>query len=90
MELLQCARSKQDHKSIKNFLSEFDFFVLPLTENIGHRALIYVEEYGISCGVRAGYALIAATAIENSLPLTSANKKHFKPIKELSLHTFKP
>jgi len=45
MELFQCARSKKDHHLIRDFLHEFDFFVLPLTENIGHRAAVYIEEY---------------------------------------------
>lgn len=58
MELLQGAMSKQQHKIIKQFLSDFHFSVLPLTQNIGHRALIYVEEYSISHGMRAGDAII--------------------------------
>lgn len=68
----------------------FDFIVLPLTENIGHRALIYIEEYALSHGLRAGDAIIAATAAENSMALVSGNAKHFKPIKELKLKVFKP
>jgi predicted nucleic acid-binding protein len=35
-------------------------------------------------------ALIAATAVENSLPLCSSNRKHFNPISELELKVFKP
>ena len=54
MELLQCARDKKQHKYIKDFLSTFGFAVLPLTENIGHRASIYIEEYTLSSGLRAG------------------------------------
>jgi hypothetical protein len=90
MELLQCAQNKQQHRQIKRFIADFNFTVLPLTENIGHRALVYVEEYGLSSGMRAGDAIIAATATENGLPLTSSNTKHFKPVKELELKVFKP
>ena len=90
MELLQCAENKNQHKYVKDFIHEFNFKVLPLTENIGHRALIYVEEYALSSGLRAGDALIAATAIENNMPLTSSNSKHFKPIRELNLTVFRP
>jgi len=64
--------------------------MLPLTENIGHRAAVYVEEYTLSHGLRAGDAIIAATAAENNLPLYTSNAKHFKPIKELKLKVFKP
>lgn len=38
MELLQGTKNKSQHKYIKDFLSSFAFKVLPLTENIGHRA----------------------------------------------------
>ncbi len=90
MELLQGAKNKTHHKLVKDFISEFEFAILPLTENIGHRALIYVEEYTLSSNMRAGDAIIAATAIENNIMLVSSNVKHFKVVKELQLKTFKP
>jgi len=90
MELLQCAGSKTQHKYVKDFLISFDFTVLPITENIGHRALIYIEEYSLSSGLRAGDAIIAATAVENNLVLMSGNAKHFKVINDLSFKVFKP
>ena len=68
----------------------FGFIVLPLTENIGHRASIYVEEYTLSSSIRPGDAIIAATAVENNMTLSSSNVKHFKVIKELKLKAFKP
>ncbi|MEA3290843.1 MAG: PIN domain-containing protein, partial [Pseudomonadota bacterium] len=69
---------------------DFGVSILPLTENIGHRALIYVEEYALSSNMRAGDAIIAATAIENNMTLVSSNVKHFKVVKELRLKAFKP
>jgi len=90
MELLQCAKDKKQHDATKRFIKDFGFRVLPLTENIGHRAAVYVEEYALSHGVRAGDALIAATAAENNLVLCTGNAKHFKPIKDLQLKIFKP
>jgi predicted nucleic acid-binding protein len=90
MELLQCAKNKTQHKHVKDFLSSFGFLVLPLTENIGHRASIYIEEYALSSNLRSGDAIIAATAVENNMVLASSNVKHFKVIKELQLKAFKP
>jgi predicted nucleic acid-binding protein len=90
MELLQGAKNKTQHKNVKDFISEFGFTVLPLSENIGHRALIYVEEYALSSNMRTGDAIIAATAVENNLPMVSSNAKHFKAVKELQLKVFKP
>lgn len=90
MELLQCAKDKKQQRLVKQFISDLGFIVLPLSENIGHRALVYVEEYGISSGMRAGDAIIAATAVESNMPLASGNGKHFKVVKELEFKLFKP
>lgn len=90
MELLQAAQRKDQHKIIKHFLKEFNFKLFPLTEMIGHRASIYIEEYSLSHGLRAGDAMIAATAVENNIPLVSGNSKHYKMIQDLNLVVFKP
>jgi len=90
MELLQGAQDKRQLRLVKDFLADLSFTALPLSDNIGHRALIYVEEYGISSGMRAGDAIVAATAVENNLPLMSGNAKHLKVVKDLDLHVFRP
>lgn len=90
MELFQCARSKKEHKIVRNFLQELEFTILPLTENIGHRAAVYIEEYTLSCSLRSGDAIIAATSIENNLVLSTGNHKHFKDIKDIQIKTFRP
>jgi predicted nucleic acid-binding protein len=90
MELLQGARNKTQHKLTKKYFTDLGFVVLPFTENIGHRALIYVEEYTLSSGLFAADAIIAATAVENNMKLCSANEKHFKAIKDLDFQVFKP
>lgn len=90
MELLQGAKNKQQLSHTMDFISSFGFLVLPLTETIGHRALIYLEEHTLSHGLRTGDAIIAATAVENNMMLVSSNNRHFKPIKELRLKIFKP
>ena len=90
LELLQGAKDKRQHLLTLGFLKDFGFRVLPLTENIGHRASVYIEEYSLSHGLRAGDALVAATAVEHNLVLCSSNARHFKAIKELQLKVFKP
>jgi len=90
MELLQSAKNKVQHNHVKDFISSYGFIVLPLTENIGHRASVYIEEYTLSCGLRAGDAIIAATATENNLTLATSNAKHFRPIRDLKFKVFKP
>ena len=90
MELLQCSASKKQQQITQDYLRSFNFNIIPFTENIGHRASIYIEEYSMSNGLRAGDAIIAASAIENGLALVSANQKHYKVIPNLELRVFKP
>ena len=90
MELLQAAETRKQHEQTKSFLREFGFLTLPLSENIGHRAAVYIEEYGLSNGLRAGDAIVAATAAEHGLVLCTSNAKHFNPIKDLKTRIFKP
>jgi predicted nucleic acid-binding protein len=90
MELLQGARDKAEQQVIKDFVYAFDFGILPLSENIGHRALVYVEEYALASGMRSADALIAATAVECNLELVSSNTKRFRAVKELRLKAFRP
>lgn len=90
LELLQCAQNKAQHDCTKQFLKDFGFRTLPLSDTIGHRAIVYIEEYSLSHGLRAGDALIAATATENNMILCSSNAKHFKPIKELKFKALRP
>lgn len=90
MELLQGAKDKRQHKYVKDFLAECSFEILPFSENIGHRASVYVEEHSLSANLCAGDAIIAATAVENNMTLVSSNVKHFRVIKELMLKPFVP
>ena len=90
LELLQGATSRRQHEQTKSFLRDLGFITLPLNENIGHRAAVYIEEYSLSHGLRAGDAIVAATAMENGLILCTSNRKHFNPIRDLKTRIFKP
>jgi hypothetical protein len=90
LELLQGAKNKRELEHIKHFLVSFNFVILPLTPSIGQDAARYIEQYALSSGLRAGDAIIAATAIENNKILCTANIKHFRVIQELTLKVFKP
>lgn len=85
MELMQGVRDRREAQLLRSFLAQLHFTVLPLTEAVGHRAAVYVEQLGLSHGVRTNDAVIAATAMEWAEPLCTANGRHFRPIKELDL-----
>ncbi len=89
MELLQHTSNKKQQQIVQDYLKSQDFIVLPLSENIGHRALIYVEEYSLGYDISANDALIAATAMETNQVLSSGNLKHYKPIKDLQFKPFR-
>ncbi|MFP4467249.1 MAG: PIN domain-containing protein [Candidatus Goldiibacteriota bacterium] len=90
MELVQGVKDKKELKQLSSFLSDCGIDIMPLTENIGHRAAIYMEEYTLKSGLRLADALIAATAAENNLTLYTSNIKHYKTIEDLNIKTFKP
>lgn len=90
LELLQGARNMNQQRLAKKFLLTLQIKLLPLCENIGHRASIYIEQFSLSHGMRAGDAIIAATAVENGHKLCSSNAKHFRMIPELDLKVFQP
>lgn len=90
MELVQGVRNKQELRSIRSFLADLHIPTLPLTENIGHRATIYLEEHALSGGLTMADALIAATAMEHTLSLCTGNMKHFKCVTDLEIQAFRP
>ena len=90
MELMQGARNKREQTMIKQFLNELDFTVLPITEAVSHRAMIFIEEHALRSGIQLADALVFATACEHSLTLCSANQKHFRCIRSLDSKVFKP
>jgi hypothetical protein len=90
MELLQGAVDRGETRLMKAFLKESGFTLVPLTENIGHRASIYMEEDAPSSGLRVADALIAATSSENRLTLCTGDHRHFRAVRDLELSVFKP
>lgn len=90
MELLQGARSKREAGLIKGSLRQLGFIILPLSEAIGASAAALVEEHALTHGMQLADALIAATALDGSYPICTANTKHFRPIRNLARAAFRP
>ena len=82
-ELLQGARNKQEQKLVKELIRSFA--VKWGSEAVNRTAINLLSKYFLKFNLRLLDALIAATALENSLILVTDNTKHFKFIPHLKV-----
>ena len=90
MELVQGVRNKEEFSSLRKSIHQHEWGILPLNENISHRATVYIENYALSHGLQLADALIAASAVELGEILLTANTKHYKVIPDLELKPYRP
>lgn len=90
MEVAQGVRSKQELQLFRRTVRMNGWRILPLTEEIGSRAIAYVEEYALSHGVRMGDALVAASAAVSGLGLLTGNTRHYRFLPGLALERYDP
>ncbi len=90
MELVQGVRDKEELRSLRHTIRLNGWRVLPLTEDIGHRATTYIESYALSDGMRVADALIAASAVQSGTSLMTANVRHYKCIPGIVLEQYHP
>ena len=90
MELLQGVRDNAELRLLRRTVRLNGWRILPLTEAIGHRATSYIERFALSHGLRLADALIAASAAEVGGTLLTANARHYRCIRDISLATWVP
>ena len=90
MELAQGARDREELRLLRLTIRLNGWRILPLTEHIGHRATMYIENYALSHGVRLADALIAASAVQCGAVLMAANTRHYECIPDIALERFRP
>ncbi len=90
MELLQDVRNKREMTSIKRFLSQLRFTVLPVTAEISAKASMIMELTALKSDLGVADALIFATALSSGDTLLSGNTKHFKEVPLIQAVTFRP
>ena len=90
MELVQGVRSKEELRLLRLTIRRNAWRILPLTEDIGQRATVYLENYALSDGMRLADALIAASAVESGAVLLTGNERHYKCVPGLTLDRYQP
>ncbi|MHC5053356.1 MAG: PIN domain-containing protein [Planctomycetota bacterium] len=90
MELVEGVRDRAELRTVRQTMAQFDLTVLPLSEDIGRRATMYLEEFRLAHGLDLVDAVVAATAVENAETLCTANVKHYRAIPDLTVKAFRP
>ena len=90
MELVQGMRNKAELNLLRRTLREWNTEIISLNAEITAKAIVYVEQHFLSHAVQVADALIDASAIHLGQPLLTANDKHYRVIKELQCHVFRP
>ncbi len=83
LELIVGCRNKQELEALDKFLRQFSIF--QLNREISTKAEELMRSYYLSHGLLIADASIAATAIENQIPLLSKNQRDYRFISELNL-----
>jgi predicted nucleic acid-binding protein len=90
IELLQGMIDKKEMNSFIKQLSKWNVEILQIDNDISTRAMIYVEQYTLSHSMELADSLIAATCINDSELLLTANDKHYKHIPNIQIKRFVP
>ncbi|MDO9263906.1 MAG: PIN domain-containing protein [Desulfosalsimonadaceae bacterium] len=90
IELVQGMRNKQELNKFIKQMAKWNVDIIQINNDISTRAMIYVEEFFLSHSIALADALIAATCINNSEILLTANDKHYRHIPNIQLMKFEP
>jgi predicted nucleic acid-binding protein len=90
IELVQGMRNKQELNQFIKQMAKWHVDIIQITNDISTRAMIYVEKYALSHSIELADAMIAATCINHSEILLTANDKHYKHIPNIQLIKFEP
>ncbi len=90
VELVQRMKNKAEFIRIQKQIKKWNTEIIQIDKDISSRAMFYVQEYAFSHSMTLADALIAATAIQNSERLFTANEKHYKFIPTIDLLKFNP
>ena len=90
MELVQGVRGGNELRTLRRSLRRWNARLLYVTEEISARAMIYVERHYLSHSLQIADALIGATATVHGRTLLTANDRHYRAVKDISIKRFRP
>lgn len=90
MELVQGMKDKTEFRRFQKQIKKWNTEILQIDQEISARAIFYVQEYFLSHAMMMADALIAATSIQTSDMLMTANDKHYKHIPNMEIKKFVP
>ena len=90
MELVQGMKDKVEFKKFQKQIKNWKTEIIHIDQEVSARAIFYVQEYFLSHSMQMADALIAATVVQASEILLSANDKHYKFIPNIELKKFIP
>jgi predicted nucleic acid-binding protein len=90
MEIIQGMKNKEEFKLFQKQMLKWNTNIIQIDQEISSRAMFYVQEYSLSHAMMLADALIAATVVQNSEILVTANDKHYKFIPNIECKKFSP
>lgn len=90
MEIIQGMRNKEEFKLFQKQMQKWNTGIIQINQEISSRAMFYIQEYALSHSMMLSDALIAASVIQNSETLLTANDKHYKFIPNIECKKFNP
>ena len=90
MELIQGMKNKEEFRIFQKQIQKWNIDIVQIDKEISSRAIFYIQEYSLSHSMMLADALIAATVVQTSETLLTANAKHYKYIPNIECKRFEP
>ena len=90
MELIQGMKNKEEFRIFQKQIQKWNIDIIQIDKEISSRAIFYIQEYSLSHSMMLADALIAATVVQTSEILLTANDKHYKYIPNIECKRFEP
>lgn len=88
MELVQGMKDKSEFRRFQKAFKSWNIDIIHIDREISSRATFYVQEYHLGHSMMMADALIAATVVQESDTLITANDKHYRHIPNIDLKKF--